>query len=78
MNNNTKRPVKRIRVSLQDKVVALLRNKAGAHQVTFVFHDGTSIVQELKEAFLKGKKSYTVVADLQAIQHDLQAKYFIL
>lgn len=75
---STKRPVKRIRVSLQDKVTHLLRNNAESHQVKFVFNDGTAIAQELKDSFIKGKRASMLIADLKAIQHDLGAKYFVI
>jgi hypothetical protein len=78
MNNKTNRPVKRIRVSLQDKVTALLKNDAESKQVTFIFGDGTKIVQELRPAFLLKKRAETIVDDLFALQHDFKAKYFTL
>ena len=74
----TKRPVRKIRVSLQDKVAQLLKNKAKSQQVKFIFNDGTSIVQELKEEFINRKRVSVIVDDLKAIQHDLGAKYFVL
>ena len=78
MMKKTYRPKKRIRVSLEDKVELLLKNKANSQQVTFHFHDGTTIVQELKDAFLKGKRASQLVSDLKSITHDLHAKYFTI
>jgi len=76
MNKPQFHPANRIRVSLQDKVERLLKNKAQSHQVTFMFHDKTTIVQQLTDIFLKGKKAHIVIEDLKCIQHDLGAKYF--
>jgi len=69
--------VKRIRVSLQDKVALLLKNKQGT-EVTFVREDGSKIIQTLNDTFLIGKRINEIVDDLHAINHDLRAKYFII
>lgn len=79
MKSEYHRPVKRIRVSLQDKVAALLRNKAEqVNYVTFTRRDGTKIKQELRDAFLENKKPHIVIQDLRAIQHDLNAVGFLI
>ena len=72
-----KGPLKRRRVSLEEKVNHLLKNN-GTSSVQFTFVDGTTMTQELTEAFTKGKKVSMIIADIKAIQHDLGAKYFVL
>jgi len=76
MNKRITRPAQRTRVSLQDKVAHLLKNDAKSHQATFIFEDGSCVVRELTDAFLKGKRPAMIIADLKAIQHDMCAKYF--
>ena len=78
MNFKKQRPGKRIRVSLEDKVAHLLQNKAQSHQVKFIFKDGTSITQELRNSFMYKKRASMLIADIKAIHHDLGAKYFVI
>jgi len=64
------------RVSLEAKVALMLHDTSKPTDVTFVRADGSKIIQVLNEFFLKGKNPSTIVSDLKAIQHDLNAKYF--
>jgi hypothetical protein len=78
MNNQKNYSINRVRVSLQNKIEQLLKNKSDSHQVKFVFKDNTSSLQELTPAFLAGKRPQEIIDDLKSIQHDLGAKFFSL
>lgn len=69
-------------VSLEEKVRRFF-DLDQAHVVTFVFADGTKLKQKVNKAFLyteKGVKKTvsSIVGDIHALSHDLNAKYFIV
>jgi hypothetical protein len=69
-------PLARIRVSLEAKIALMLQEPDKSTDVTFVREDGSKVIQTLSDVFLQGKNPSIIVADLKAIQHDLNAKYF--
>ena len=65
------------KVALTDKIKNKI-NLNSFNNVTFVHNDGSKVRQPINAAFIKGKNSVQIAADLYALQADKGAKYFVI